>query len=281
MTHARMLAPLLLSATALSGCAIFDKGKINTAAGAHAAAESADLLDRALESMGDALLVCNARDEVVRWNAQYEDLFPWLKPVLRPGLPFRDMARVFARTYPPRTPVMAHYGESFADFIQNYDPAASVPYLPDVARLEWAYVCAFHAADVAPVPTQSLLELIADAERLAANRCQLHPSLRVVSSDYAVASLWAAHQGDLDIGRVDPWKAESALVLRNGLTVEIREVSPGGATFFNRLIQGEPLAQAVQAADAPGSGFALEDCLGLLIQSSAIVAIETSEATLT
>ena len=194
---------------------------------------------------------------------------------------FRDMARVFARTYPPRTPVMAHYGESFADFIQNYDPAASVPYLPDVARLEWAYVCAFHAADVAPVPTQSLLELIADAERLAANRCQLHPSLRVVSSDYAVASLWAAHQGDLDIGRVDPWKAESALVLRNGLTVEIREVSPGGATFFNRLIQGEPLAQAVQAADAPGSGFALEDCLGLLIQSSAIVAIETSEATLT
>jgi hypothetical protein len=49
---------------------------------------------------------------------------------------FRAMAGVFARAHPPRSPVMAHYGDGFAGFIEDFQPAASLPYLADVARLE-------------------------------------------------------------------------------------------------------------------------------------------------
>jgi len=57
------------------------------------AAESAALLDQALESMGDAFLLCDADDKVIRWNDRYLELFPWLKPVLSAGVPFRLLAQ--------------------------------------------------------------------------------------------------------------------------------------------------------------------------------------------
>jgi signal transduction histidine kinase/ActR/RegA family two-component response regulator len=57
-----------------------------------AAAASAHMLDQALASMGDAFLLCDAQDRVLRWNQRYVKLFPWLNGVLVPGVPFRQLA---------------------------------------------------------------------------------------------------------------------------------------------------------------------------------------------
>jgi signal transduction histidine kinase/ActR/RegA family two-component response regulator len=46
--------------------------------------------------MGDAFLLCDAEDRVVRWNRRYVELFPWLEPVLAPGVPFRRLAEAAA-----------------------------------------------------------------------------------------------------------------------------------------------------------------------------------------
>ncbi|MFY7857279.1 MAG: ATP-binding protein [Rubrivivax sp.] len=56
-----------------------------------AADASAELLDRGLEAMGDAFLLCDANDRVVRWNARYVQLFPWQAEVVSPGVPFRRL----------------------------------------------------------------------------------------------------------------------------------------------------------------------------------------------
>ncbi len=61
-----------------------------------AAAESAELLDQALASMGDALLLCDSQDRVVRWNHRYLQLFPWLEDRIHQGMPFQDMAELAA-----------------------------------------------------------------------------------------------------------------------------------------------------------------------------------------
>jgi len=57
------------------------------------AAASAELLEQALGAMGDAVLLCDADDRVLRWNSRYEEIFPWLRPVLRPGVTYGDLAR--------------------------------------------------------------------------------------------------------------------------------------------------------------------------------------------
>jgi hypothetical protein len=115
---------------------------------------------------------------------------------------FRAMAREFALDHPPASPVMAYYGEGFAEFVAGFPPAAALSYLADVARLEYFYVQVYHAADEAP-------------------------AVRVLHSRYAVASLWAAHQAeDIDaaLARVDPDVGESALVLRAGLDVLVMRI---------------------------------------------------------
>lgn len=61
-----------------------------------AADASAELLDRGLEAMGDAFLLCDAQDRVVRWNASYVQLFPWLADGIAPGLPSRRLLEAAA-----------------------------------------------------------------------------------------------------------------------------------------------------------------------------------------
>ena len=49
---------------------------------------------------------------------------------------FRAMAREFAYANPPTSPLLAFYGDTLPDYIEHFPPAASVPYLADVARLD-------------------------------------------------------------------------------------------------------------------------------------------------
>jgi signal transduction histidine kinase/ActR/RegA family two-component response regulator len=69
-----------------------------------AAARSAHMLDQALASMGDAFLLCDAQDRVLRWNQRYADLFPWLDGVLVEGAPFRHLAEAAAAALHPDDP---------------------------------------------------------------------------------------------------------------------------------------------------------------------------------
>jgi signal transduction histidine kinase/ActR/RegA family two-component response regulator len=61
-----------------------------------ALAQSAATLDQAMSAMADGFLLCDADDRVVRWNEQYLVLFPWQRPVLAVGVPFRRLAEAAA-----------------------------------------------------------------------------------------------------------------------------------------------------------------------------------------
>lgn len=191
---------------------------------------------------------------------------------------FRGMAAVFARTNPPHSPVMAHYGEGFAEFIQGFPAAAGLPYLADVARLEMLRVQAYHAADAASVSPAALALLLSTPERLPGARFALHPSLRHMDTPYAVVSLWAAHQADdvdTALATLDTARQESALVIRVGLDVEIHRIATGTAAFIRHLDDGLGLADAAGRAMAADPTFVLADALGLLVGAGAITAITT------
>lgn len=183
---------------------------------------------------------------------------------------FRAMAVEFVRCSPPRSPVLAWYGEGFAEFIENFPPADRLPYLADVARLEWLRVEAWHAADAEPLPVEHIADLLADAEHLPEARFGLHPALRVISSAHPAVSLWAAHQTDdpaAVLGTVDMDSGEAALLMRPALDVDIVRIEPGAAAFVSRLLAGEAFVAA-----AAGGNFDLPATLGLLIRAGAIVA---------
>ncbi|WP_372833199.1 HvfC/BufC N-terminal domain-containing protein, partial [Puniceibacterium confluentis] len=63
---------------------------------------------------------------------------------------FRHVAGLHLRASPPETPCMMLYGADFPDFLASLAPLAHLPYLADVARIEWGLRCAYHAADSTP-----------------------------------------------------------------------------------------------------------------------------------
>lgn len=189
---------------------------------------------------------------------------------------FRAMASVFVRHSPPSSRLLSQYGRTFPDFIADFEPARGVAYLADMARLEFARVSAYHAADADTVSHESIaLALGNSPERLGELHLSLHPSVSVVESAFAIVSLWAAHQGDdADIGAVDPAVAEDALVLRDGLDVLVLRLPAGAARFVRAIECCRGFADAASDAGNATPEFDLAAALALLLGHGAVIAIQ-------
>jgi hypothetical protein len=186
---------------------------------------------------------------------------------------FRAMASIFARQSPPSTRVLAHYGGAFPAFIESFAPAQSVPYLADIARLEMARVRAYHSGDTKPMPRDVVGLALASGERMGELRLVCHPSVSVVTSKFAIYSLWAAHQGEGHLGSVDPDSPESALVVRQGLDVLVVRLQPGAAQFIAAIQSGIALGEAAAIAIGRAETFDLTQILGLLMAHGALTSI--------
>jgi len=190
---------------------------------------------------------------------------------------FRAMARVFVAAVPPRSPVLAEYGDEFPGFVADFPPARAVPYLADVARLEMLYLTAYHAADATPLDEAAFRGVLTHANALPALCLRLHPSTGVLRSAYAACSLWAAHQGTLDLATVDPYRAEEVLVVRPFWEVLVVPLRPGAGRFIELLADGRPFGESAQAASKEQPGFDLATTLADIIRAGAAVAFNFKE----
>lgn len=184
---------------------------------------------------------------------------------------FRAMARAYVAHEPPRSAVLLAWGETFADFVRTFEPAAGLPYLPDVARLEWAWHAAYHAADAAAMEVTALTSI--DPQALAQSRIDLHPSARLVVSAYPVVTIWEMNAGDVAPGPVDFARAEAALLLRPHLNVEVVRIPEGADRFIAALQAGLPLIEAARVAQAAAPAFDLQVNFAGLIRRGAIAGV--------
>jgi hypothetical protein len=184
---------------------------------------------------------------------------------------FGAMAHEFVVKHPPRSPLLFQYGESFADFIERFAPAAPLPYLADVARLEYLRGCAYHAADAEPLAPSAFAAL--DGRRLAEFKVRLHPSVFILASDYPVVTIWEANQAD-SVSPISPRGREAALVSRPFIEVETRRLAPGTDAFLEALKSRSTIGKAVGAGAAASPAFSAAEALATLIGANIAVSIE-------
>lgn len=189
------------------------------------------------------------------------NVFPVLRRVV--GLPtFSLLISDFIADALPRHPVLSGYGRGFPAFIAKQPIAASLPYLPDLARLEWARQESYLAAD-APILEAGRLET-EDADALSVRALRLHPATRVVGSSFPVHRIWRLNQPDVDdrdIPAVDMSVAEHVVVTRPGSEVVTRAVSLADATLVRAIAGGARLGEAVEAAFARTADFEVMQAL--------------------
>ena len=180
---------------------------------------------------------------------------------------FRAMARAFARVHRPRSPVMIAYGENFPEFLAGCDGVE--PSLADVARLENAWVEAYHAEDASVAKVVELAALSPDC--LLGMRIAFHPAAHLMRFATPAGSIWAAAQS------ADPPAAsieeigEDALITRPDCDVRVRVLPPLGYDFAMRLREGATLVEAVAALSDPAFDFGTH--LVGLVESGAVSSI--------
>jgi len=179
---------------------------------------------------------------------------------------FAALARLYAETGRPRSPVLSEWGDGFAPFLAQFPPLAPYPYMADVARIEYARGRAFHAADRSPINPADLAS--ADPDRV---RLELHPSVQILRLASPAVTIWARNQPDASEG--PPGQGpETALILRDGAwQVPVQAIGPGDEALVQSIQTGASLAGAALAAQEAEPGHDPQPLLVALMRAGVII----------
>lgn len=174
---------------------------------------------------------------------------------------FTAMARVFIAAAPPANPVLLRWGDRFPDFLDQFPPVGHLPWLGDVARLEFARGRAYHAADAAPVAPDALA--VADVEPL---RFVLHPSVTLYASRFSAVQIWRAHQTAAPRGPIGAGPDHALVARQPDFSVVVEPVDDSTHAVLAALKAGATLRQAHKLAD-PTAALTLLLRHGLIIDT--------------
>lgn len=187
---------------------------------------------------------------------------------------FEGMAREYAHAFPSTSGDLSEYGERLAEFLAVFAHTQDVPYLPDVARMEWLAHRAYYAADAAPFDPRSLS--CVPPERHHDMRISLAPACAMLASQWPLAKLWAVHQDGLhDIGATDLAAGpDRILVHRPFWRAEVYSLAPGDYRFLKSALSGATLGSALEAAVAHEPAFDPASALSRWVRAGVIVRLE-------
>lgn len=159
----------------------------------------------------------------------------------------RAAACEFVRHSPPLSPMLVEYGASFADFLADFEPAADLPYLPAVARLDRLWTESHIAADAEPLDGSILRQLA--PQELAAMHLQPHPAARWIWFEAMPAyTLWSRNRSDVPFDGDIDWQSEGALLTRPSSAVVWSQIGRAECAFLDACRDGASLEQAAHAA---------------------------------
>jgi uncharacterized protein len=192
------------------------------------------------------------------WSAALGGAYPILRAIVGPAF-FEMLSRDFALASPSTSGDLHEYGAQLAQFLEGYGETRDLPYLPDVARLEWLSHRAFYAADAAPFdlsrPTQA----------------RLAPACGLLESVWPLQRIWEEHQEGGEPASVDLGAGpDRILVHRAHWRVEICSLRAGDYRFLARLQAGDDLGAALAAAVAADRAFVARVAFAAWVQAGVI-----------
>ncbi|QPM88906.1 HvfC/BufC N-terminal domain-containing protein [Pseudooceanicola algae] len=176
------------------------------------------------------------------------------------------LAQPFLRAHPPRDQRIFRYGAALPDYLAAQRALDSMPWLPDIARLDLALRSAYHAADAAPIDPAHLAAL--SPEDLASARLHFAPSLRLLTSDWPLHDIWRkAWQADAPQPGA---AAQHILITRPDFDPVPTPLTPSASRLLRALLDGAPAGVAL-TDDAEVAAFT--DLLSRLLAARAVTGV--------
>jgi len=161
---------------------------------------------------------------------------------------FDAMAREYARVYPAASGDLNEYGARLTEFVAAFPHTQDLPYLPDVARMEWLAHRAYYAGDGAAFDSARLAGL--PSSRYAQLHPALAPACALLASDWPLARIWTVHQDDFEGGIDIDLDAgpDRVLIHRPHWRVQVLALGPGDYRLLESALAGATLGRALEAA---------------------------------
>lgn len=186
---------------------------------------------------------------------------------------FRYLAHEYFHTHPPKSPLVARYGDALPGFLEKFEAVSTLPYLSDVARLELAWLAAYHAAEARALTPEEIFDAVGDAPDAAS--FEVHPSLRLLRSRYPVHAIWR-HNRDRN---KEPLKLESGgervLIIRPENAVMTSTISSGLFAALEAISDGDTLGGALDRAVAAEPAARPPGIIQCIATSGAIMAVNS------
>jgi hypothetical protein len=160
---------------------------------------------------------------------------------------FRAAAAIYVRAHLPQDARMLYYGAGFAEFLDGFEPAAELPYLADVARLDRLWTEAHVAPDQPSLEPAAIADLA--PTELADVVLHPHPAACWAWFDnQPVFTIWRRNREALEDDSEIDWRGEGALLTRMQGAVAWVELDKAGCHFLDCCKAGRTLAEAAAAA---------------------------------
>jgi hypothetical protein len=159
---------------------------------------------------------------------------------------FKTLGRDYLSKYPSPSGDLHDLGAEMPEFLSILPAVSELPYLKDVARLEWAWHRVFHAADDTDLDLQSLADISADNQGNIV--FSLRKGARLLESDYPIHRIWEVNQegysGDetvnLDEGDI------KLIVWRQGFELHIEPLDAAESQLLHAIKKRLPLEALIK-----------------------------------
>lgn len=218
-------------------------------------------LFRESQDVAERRFAAYRRNVIGNWRSALASTYPVLAQLLGPQR-FRQLADQYIASHPGNSGDLNDYGGELASLLDAAEwceerceeRSDALPWLADMARLEWALLGAYGAADAAPFELAALAGV--PFEQQAALRLQVWPGVALLASKWPLVEIWQAHQltaeaRDAALADIDLTPANVpcyALVARCAGRVFAAPLGAAEATFLQALQASQTLAEAIGAA---------------------------------
>lgn len=156
---------------------------------------------------------------------------------------FSAIAYEYIKQHLPISGNLHDYGNYFAKFLFSFPHAQSLPYLPEVAQLEWAYHEVFHESNANTFDLKKLEAI--PIEQHNHLKFKLNPASRLFTFDHPVLTIWQFCQQNSPTETLDiNTDGEKILIIRRQLDVSFKKLTDGEFCLLSALNTGLILEQA-------------------------------------
>jgi hypothetical protein len=182
---------------------------------------------------------------------------------------FDNIAPLYVRAHPPKSPLMIFCGTEFPNFLRDFKPLSHIGYLADAAELDLALRMAYHAADTSPFDA-SVLQMT-PPEALITAHVTLTPATQILTSPWPLFDIWRFNNED----RAPTPRAvrQDVIITRPEFDPKPHVLPPGAAHWLRALQSGQTFGDASDAAQTNTPAFDLAASLGVALNTQALQSI--------